>query len=48
MGRILAEAPVEADMVIGVPNSSLSAASGYAEVTRIPYEQGLVKNHHIA
>ena len=42
MGRILAaEAPVEADMVIGVPNSSLSAASGYAE-------QGLVKNQYIA
>ncbi|MDT2763053.1 amidophosphoribosyltransferase [Enterococcus asini] len=49
MGRILAaEAPVEADMVIGVPNSSLSAASGYAEASGIPYEQGLVKNQYIA
>ena len=49
MGRILAaEAPVEVDMVIGVPNSSLSAASGYAEASGIPYEQGLVKNQYIA
>ncbi|MGX7162710.1 amidophosphoribosyltransferase [Enterococcus massiliensis] len=49
MGRRLAkEAPVEADMVIGVPNSSLSAASGYAEASGIPYELGLVKNQYIA
>ncbi|OJG45014.1 amidophosphoribosyltransferase [Enterococcus hermanniensis] len=49
MGKILAqEAPVEADMVVGVPNSSLSAASGYAEQSNIPYEMGLVKNQYIA
>lgn len=49
MGRILSqEAPIEADMVIGVPNSSLSAASGYAEASGIPYELGLVKNQYIA
>lgn len=49
MGRLLAkEAPVEADMVVGVPNSSLSAASGYAEASGIPYEMGLVKNQYIA
>ena len=49
MGKNLAkEAPVKADMVIGVPNSSLSAASGYAEASGIPYEQGLVKNQYIA
>lgn len=49
MGRILAkEAPIEADMVVGVPNSSLSAASGYAEASGIPYEMGLVKNQYIA
>lgn len=47
-GRILAlEAPVEADIVIGVPDSSLSAASGYAEMSRIPYEMGLIKNRYI-
>lgn len=49
MGRRLAEeSPVSADMVIGVPNSSLSAASGYAEASGIPYELGLVKNQYIA
>lgn len=49
MGKRLAkEAPIDADMVIGVPNSSLSAASGYAEYSGIPYELGLVKNQYIA
>ena len=49
MGRNLAqEAPIEADMEIGVPNSSLSAASGFAEESGIPYELGLVKNQYIA
>ncbi|MGX6971118.1 amidophosphoribosyltransferase [Vagococcus bubulae] len=49
MGKTLAkECPVEADMVIGVPNSSLSAASGYAEESSIPYEMGLVKNQYVA
>ncbi|MBP1048336.1 amidophosphoribosyltransferase [Enterococcus sp. BWM-S5] len=49
MGKLLAEeSPVEADMVVGVPNSSLSAASGYAEASGIPYEMGLVKNQYIA
>ena len=44
MGRNLAkESPVKADMVVGVPNFSLSAASGYAEASGIPYEIGLVK-----
>ncbi|MGK0551548.1 amidophosphoribosyltransferase [Enterococcus faecalis] len=49
MGKLLAkEAAVSADMVIGVPNSSLSAASGYAEASGIPYEMGLVKNQYVA
>lgn len=49
MGKLLAEeSPIEADMVVGVPNSSLSAASGYAEASGIPYEMGLVKNQYIA
>ena len=50
MGRLLAkEQPtVQADMVIGVPNSSLSAASGYAEEAGLPYEMGLIKNQYIA
>lgn len=49
MGRRLAqESPIAADMVVGVPNSSLSAASGFAEESGIPYEMGLVKNQYIA
>ncbi|MFT8458675.1 MAG: amidophosphoribosyltransferase [Liquorilactobacillus ghanensis] len=49
MGRLLArQAPADADMVIGVPNSSLSAASGYAEESNLPYEMGLIKNQYIA
>ena len=46
-GSVLAkESPVEADIVIGVPDSSLSAASGYAEASGIPYEMGLIKNRY--
>ncbi|PGL70849.1 amidophosphoribosyltransferase [Bacillus sp. AFS055030] len=48
MGRVLAkEAPVEADVVIGVPDSSISAAVGYAEESGIPYELGLIKNRYV-
>lgn len=47
-GRILYhEAPVEADIVIGVPDSSLSAAMGFSEESGIPYEMGLIKNKYI-
>ena len=46
--RLAAESPVEADMVIGVPNSSLSAASGYAEAAGLPNEMGLIKNQYVA
>ncbi|EIK81117.1 amidophosphoribosyltransferase [Gardnerella vaginalis 55152] len=49
MGAQLAkESPVDADMVIGVPNSSLSAAAGYAEASGIPNEMGLIKNQYVA
>ncbi|MDR2465461.1 MAG: amidophosphoribosyltransferase [Streptococcaceae bacterium] len=48
MGRRLAiENPIEADIVVGVPNSSLSAASGYAEKSGLPYEMGIVKNQYV-
>lgn len=48
LGRRLArEHPVAADIVIGVPDSSLSAASGVAEELRLPYEMGFVKNRYI-
>ena len=47
-GELLAEqAPVEADMVMGVPESGLPAAEGYARASGIPYGQGLVKNRYI-
>ena len=47
-GRLLAqEAPVDADIVIGVPDSSISAAVGYAEESGIPYEMGLIKNKYV-
>ncbi|MBX6394367.1 MAG: amidophosphoribosyltransferase [Alicyclobacillaceae bacterium] len=45
--RLAEEAPAEADVVIGVPDSSISAAIGYAEATGIPYEIGLIKNKYI-
>lgn len=48
MGKQLAkEAGVEADIVTGVPDSSISAAIGYAEESGIPYELGLIKNRYI-
>jgi amidophosphoribosyltransferase len=45
--RLYRECPVEADMVVGVPESSLSAAMGYAEESGIPYEMGLVKHKYV-
>jgi amidophosphoribosyltransferase len=48
MGRLLArEHPAPGDLVIGVPDSSISAASGYAEEAGIPYEIGLIKNRYV-
>ena len=38
---------LDRDVVIGVPDSSLSAAIGYSEASGIPYEMGLVKNRYI-
>lgn len=47
-GRLLyEESHVDADIVVGVPDSSLSAAIGYAEASGLPYELGLVKNKYI-
>ncbi|AEG59556.1 amidophosphoribosyltransferase [Desulforamulus ruminis] len=48
MGRQLArEYPVEADIVIPVPDSGTAAARGYAEESGIPFEEGLMKNRYI-
>ncbi len=47
-GRILAgEYPVEADIVVGVPDSGLDAALGYSMESGIPYGIGLIKNKYI-
>lgn len=45
--KMFEEAPVEADVVTGVPDSSISAAIGYAEASGIPYEMGLIKNRYV-
>ena len=47
-GRFLAqEHPVEADVVIGVPDSGLDAALGYSQESGIPYGIGFIKNKYI-
>ena len=47
-GMLLAKSDdVDADIVIGVPDSSLSAAIGYSEASGLPYEIGLIKNRYV-
>ena len=49
MGRMLArEHPVDADMVIGVPDSGLPPAEGFAHESGIPFGEGLIKNRYVA
>jgi amidophosphoribosyltransferase len=45
--QLAAECPVEADLVIGVPESGIPAAIGYAEAAGVPYGAGLVKNSYV-
>ncbi|PTM57466.1 amidophosphoribosyltransferase [Desmospora activa] len=45
--QLFAESPVEADVVTGVPDSSTSAAIGFAEAAGIPFELGLIKNRYV-
>ena len=48
MGKHLAlEAPVEADLVIPVPDTGMPAAIGYAAASGIPYTEGLIKNRYV-
>ncbi|MBI3081105.1 MAG: amidophosphoribosyltransferase [candidate division NC10 bacterium] len=48
LGRLLAEeAPVEADVVVPVPDSGIYAALGYAQGAGIPYDYGIVRNHYV-
>jgi amidophosphoribosyltransferase len=49
MGEILArEAPAEADLVISVPDSGNPAANGFARVSGLPKDDGLIKNRYVA
>jgi len=48
LGRRLAiEHPIDADVVIPVPDSGTSAAVGFAEKSRIPFDMGMVRSHYI-
>ncbi|AXF57524.1 amidophosphoribosyltransferase [Salicibibacter kimchii] len=48
LGKQLAiEADVDADVVTGVPDSSISAAIGFSEQAKLPYELGLIKNRYV-
>ncbi len=48
MGHLLAkEHPIEADIVIPVPDTAIPGAIGYAEASRIPFTEGLIKNRYI-
>jgi amidophosphoribosyltransferase len=45
--RLAAEAPVEADLVMPVPDSGTPAAIGFARATGIPFSEGLIKNRYV-
>jgi len=45
--RLAREAPVEADVVIPVPDGGIPAALGYAEAAGIPFDTGLTRNHYV-
>jgi amidophosphoribosyltransferase len=48
LGRMLAhQAPVKADIVVPIPDSSVCAAIGYSREANIPYELGLIRSHYI-
>jgi len=48
MGRILAEeSPVDADLVVPIPDSGVSAAIGYSQQSGIPFAFGLIRNHYV-
>ena len=48
MGRRLAlQKPVDADLVVGVPDSAIAAATGYSEASGLPYADGFLRNRYI-
>jgi amidophosphoribosyltransferase len=48
LGRVLArEAPVDADVVVPIPDSGVCASIGFAEQSRLPLQMGLIRNHYV-
>lgn len=48
MGRILArEKPIDADIIVPVPDSGIPSALGFSEESKIPFELGIVRNHYV-
>ncbi len=48
LGRILAEeSPVDADIIVPVPDSGVTAAVGFAQQSGIPFQMGLIRNHYV-
>ncbi|WP_321475767.1 amidophosphoribosyltransferase [uncultured Paludibaculum sp.] len=48
MGRMLAQQmPVDADVVVPIPDSGVAAALGYAHASGIPFRHGLIRNHYV-
>jgi amidophosphoribosyltransferase len=46
-GELAHEAPIDADVVVPVPDSGVPAALGYAEASGIPFEYGIIRNHYV-
>tara|TARA_B100000676_G_scaffold271486_1_gene288850 strand:+ start:1423 stop:2874 length:1452 start_codon:yes stop_codon:yes gene_type:complete len=46
-GELAREAPVDADLVVPVPDSGVPSAIGYAHETSLPYEMGIIRNHYV-
>ena len=48
LGRVLArEQPIDADVIVPVPDSGVCAAVGYAEASGVPLRMGLIRNHYV-
>ncbi|MDR1685501.1 MAG: amidophosphoribosyltransferase [Desulfovibrio sp.] len=45
--KLAEEHPADADVVVPIPDSGMSAAMGYADGLNLPYERGLIRNHYI-
>ena len=45
--RLVVEHPIDADVVVPVPDSGVPAALGYAQAAGIPFEMGIIRNHYV-